>query len=112
MLLLPKLPLVAAVIHVHKENLYRQQTNSSTSKCSSKARPNKDGAVKTEVEVFKESSDKTKNNLLLLQCLRHQSRDFPQLMMKCLSKKLRKRQFPILGKKMAPDSLSRRIFTG
>uniref|UniRef100_A0A915DGK2 Uncharacterized protein n=1 Tax=Ditylenchus dipsaci TaxID=166011 RepID=A0A915DGK2_9BILA len=70
-----------------------------------KARPNKDEAVKIEVEVFKESSDKTKNNLFAAPVSPPSIKRLFSINDEVPVKKVAKETIPDTWKKMAPDSL-------
>uniref|UniRef100_A0A915EKJ6 Heme O synthase n=1 Tax=Ditylenchus dipsaci TaxID=166011 RepID=A0A915EKJ6_9BILA len=86
MLLVAKVAVGCCRHHVHKKIFIGSKQIVRQASALPKARPNKDEAVKIEVEVSKKVLTRRRIISLLLQCFRHQLRDFPQLMMKCLSK--------------------------
>uniref|UniRef100_A0A915DPM7 glucuronosyltransferase n=1 Tax=Ditylenchus dipsaci TaxID=166011 RepID=A0A915DPM7_9BILA len=105
MLLVAKVAVGCCRHHVHKKIFIASKQIVRQASALPKARPNKDEAVKIEVEVFKESSDKTKNNLFAAPVSPPSIKRLSSIDDEVPVKKVAKETIPDTWKKMAPDSL-------
>uniref|UniRef100_A0A915E319 Uncharacterized protein n=1 Tax=Ditylenchus dipsaci TaxID=166011 RepID=A0A915E319_9BILA len=111
MLLVAKVAVGCCRHHVHKKIFIASKQIVRQASALPKARPNKDEAVKIEVEVFKESSDKTKNNLFAAPVSPPSIKRLSSIDDEVPVKKVAKETIPDTWKKMAPDSLLAYIYS-